>query len=217
MIPENRANPLPLILWLLVQLGALALSAGQVSLAYQFPEPAERLALHVMVLIQIAISALLFPALFKSPTADIVTIACALPFTQLAGFLALEDQSHMLLAMAYVATWMIGLSIWRVALTTPRARMIGVAAATAFALGGPLLWYLRAEFATKSDAANFSQIGVWGPVMGSASVLSDSHLLRPWLVTGVTIASGLLLLICRRILAPSSPQLVHVVHTRGIV
>src|SRR3954463_6082324 len=90
--PAAPVAPLvgPALLWLCLQLAVLALIASRVpfSAPKRFPQPAEVLALKVMLSVQIIGSALFFPLLMASFTTAVMTIAMAVPFVLVAAFFA---------------------------------------------------------------------------------------------------------------------------------
>jgi hypothetical protein len=169
---HTSSHFLPLILWLGVQLLALALAAMQVPLSDQFPRPAERMALDEMLVAQVLAATLLFPMLLPSAGATVLLIAATWPFLQLAGVLSSAPAKSIVVGGCYVGSWLLVLRLFRSALRTQKAELTGVAVATAIALGGAMMWYLRAEFALDTPAAPFVAGSTLGPIVG---VLSAVH------------------------------------------
>jgi hypothetical protein len=155
-----------LAVWLSVQLAALALAAGRVPLAARYPAAGERLALDLVLVTQVAVSSLLFPWILRDRTATTFSIALCWPVLALALALSGLPPSHLLGAAGYATLWLAALAAWRVALRSQKAQLVGVSIATAWAVGGPLLWYLRAEF--NSGPSELNAPGAWyGPVAGA--------------------------------------------------
>ena len=205
----------PLALWLALQLVVLLIPVTQTPLTDQFPRPAERQALYVMAAAQLALSALLFPVLFRAPFHAIAVIASTWPLLLLSGLLASAPAARIALAASYISAWLLTLSLWNSHLRSRRAQHMGMAAAAALVLGGPLLLYLRAEFGTP----NQSHVPIDPIACAFALIDASTPPLAPWysiLVLAVTAVSvGALLALRRRLnshrravtnSAPSYPQ-----------
>ena len=184
----------PLFLWLLLQLIALAISAARVPFyaTKSFPRPAELLALPLMLIVQVIASALLFPFLLRDVRAAVMVMAAGFPLTLIAGFLTATADMRAIAASAfYVSAWLAGLAAWRGALTSARAAAIGVAAATFIALGGPLFWYLRAEYGGQNMILDWAQAGFWGPIMGALAIFKADNISRnPWVFMAAHLSIG---------------------------
>jgi hypothetical protein len=181
----------PVAAWLAVQLAALALSAGRVPLSARFPRVAEELAVDVMLVAQVTAASLLFPLLLRDARALAVAVLTALPFLQLAGYLAGTPTPRLARAAAYLVVWLIALGLWRRALSSRAAALYGVAVASAIAVGGPILWYARAEFARHSAAVDWPADGALGPILGAlAQVEHPAIALAPWFALGTFALAG---------------------------
>ena len=145
--PASTIQPLsitaPLLLWLLLQLSALALAAARVPLAARWPEPAEDIALHFMVAVQLTTSAMLFPWLLRDRWCVLAHILVAGPMLQLASLLSSAATSPFLSAWACVAAWLSMLALWQW-IMPPRSLLRFVAGLNLLVLGGALLIYLGA-------------------------------------------------------------------------
>jgi len=136
-----------MLLWLVAQLAALCLAVFRVPLAAKYPEPAESLATHVLLAVQIAASAMLFPYLLPNWRTTAGVIATAWPFAAIASTLSALPPARTAMAEAYVVIWLLTLALWRPVLREHRLSLYGVALATTFSIGGAALWYVRLEFA----------------------------------------------------------------------
>lgn len=139
----------PVLLWMLIQLAALVLAALRIPLAAKYPQPAESLAVHVLMAAQIGSSALLFPYLMRDWRTVLALMSTTWPFLAAAAALSAVEMTRTAVAAAYVSAWLLGLALWRVALDDdrPSRQMFGVAVAACLAMGGASLFYLRLEFA----------------------------------------------------------------------
>jgi hypothetical protein len=194
--PTPRPAPAliaPLALWLAIQLAALLLAASRVPLSARYPTPEESLAVHVLVIVQIAASAMLFPLLFRGLTTSIVLIATTIPFLQLAAFLAAQtDNRRLALCSIYVALWLAGLALLNASLPSTRTKMYGVALATAISLGGAILAYLHREFGAPATTFDWSQHAFLGPIMGCMAILgADPAAGTIWFFLGSVLMVGL--------------------------
>ena len=123
----TRSPLLPVGLWLLIQLSTLGVSAARIPFyaVKRFPQPAELIALPLMLVMQIGMSALLFPYLLRDARAAGLVIVSSWPFTILAALLTgLPNKRMMLELLAFNTIWLLGLTLWRGALrsTRPQAR-----------------------------------------------------------------------------------------------
>src|SRR4051794_2325066 len=159
----NRADPSPhigaVLVWLLVQLAALGLSAARVPLAARWPADGEALALEQMLVAQTVAAGMLFPALLRDPRSCAVAILTSLPFVQLAALLSSTTFAHAAPAAGLALLWLVTLCAWRAAWSrmtttpaptrpptiTPRAELLGVAVANALTIGGALAWFAAAD------------------------------------------------------------------------
>jgi hypothetical protein len=165
----NRVSGVAMALWLAVQVGALALSAFRVPLAIGLPPAAEQSALYILLIAQVGGAALLALPLFNFRRNVIFATAAAWPIGELAGLLADASTGRVLLCEFYVTAWILTLAVWVWAVGKMRLAPILPAAAGAISLGGPVLWYLHAEFVTQSDKINWPRAALLGPVMGALS------------------------------------------------
>jgi hypothetical protein len=162
----------PVLLWLALQGLALLAAALRVPFSARFPVPAEQMALHEMLVVQMVGSALLFPILFRTFATTVLQIAATVVMSQLAGMLASTERESTLIAVcAYPALWLAGLGFWAYALRTPRARMYGVATATLVVVCGVMAGYLNREFGAPTQTFDWSKHGFLGPLMGGISLV----------------------------------------------
>lgn len=143
--PAGRTGPL--LAWLVVQFALLLLPAFRIPLTAQYPEPAEKLAAHLMLGGQVVASGLLFPFLLRDLRSAVQVMTTALPFQLAAGYLAGLSLGDLAAPAVFVDVWLLVLGFWAACLTSPRLRLLGVAVASCLTLGAGLLRYLRLEFA----------------------------------------------------------------------
>lgn len=176
----------PLFAWLALQMIALLAGGFRVPLSARFPAPEEQMALHEMLVVQIAGSALLFPALFPTLANGVLAVAAVPIMTLLGAILASRAPDRTLLAVAaYTCLWVAGLAVWANLLRTTRGKLYGVAGATLLALGGATLAYLNREFGAPTEAFDWSSRGWLGPLVGGMSILeSDAGTGTAWAFLG---------------------------------
>jgi hypothetical protein len=192
--PFDPLRLLPILLWLAVQLGALAVAAGGVPLWAHHPLPHTSLACDVVVAAQVAAISLLFPVVLRDLSMSLVAIAATWPFLLLAGMLASEQQDHLLLAMGYLALWMGALAWLSQQLAIRAARLAAVCASAVLVIGPLILRYLSMESRGSTGDHNWLAIARASPIAVGLSMLRDG---RPsWSsllpITAVAIAAGLL-------------------------
>ena len=177
-----------LLIWLLLQWGALALAALRVPLAAQYPQPAELHAVALLLAVQLAGSAVLFPMLCRGWDMTTATIACGCVMLLVAAALAGWALSWALAAMGIFALWVLGLWLWHDAFGARRARAVIAACAATYVIGGALLWYFRLE----------ASGGVEPPVSLANGLLQlvvsdpQSPPSAAWWSAGIVAGSGLL-------------------------
>jgi hypothetical protein len=211
--PAGRPAPAilaPLALWLAVQMAALLIAASRIPLSARYPSPEESLAVHVLLVVQIAASALLFPLLFRGVGGAIIVIATTIPFIQLAAFLATQtDNRRLALAALYVILWLIGLWFLNRACRTAKSRMHGIGLATLLSLGGATLAYLRREYAAPATTFDWSRHAFLGPITGCMAIVEgDPAAGTIWVFVGSFLFATLALLVATR-----WRQLIHRVPT----
>jgi hypothetical protein len=114
-------------------------------------------------------------------------IVTSLPFLQMAGFLSATPPAAIALLAAYIIAWLAALALCTPLLRDHRARLRAVALATALILGGPVLWYIGAEFGARPAAGTWA---AWlGPLMGALMQLREPPILvAPWITMATVIA-----------------------------
>jgi hypothetical protein len=177
--------------WLLVQLSALALSAGEVALWKDAPEPVDRLAMHQMLVVQILASSLLFPWMMPTLLSGLCMILISAPFVLLAGLLAEIPLGRAVAGGSYVAAWLIGLSCWATCLRSLRSQALGVLIAGGVVLGVPVLSYLRLEFHhfPPPDKAAMSLVN---PLLGGlAQLRPENRVALQWFPAAFALVTGI--------------------------
>jgi hypothetical protein len=178
---SERISGIALAVWLAVQLATLGAGAGRLQFWARAPDAGEQLALLYMVAAQVVAGSLLFPYLLADLRCTILAIVTAWPMAQLAGIVSDTSAPLFAIAEVYVSMWLLGLFFWSAILRSDWSKLLGAAIATMFAIGGPLLFYLRSEFA---DGANFSpqSYALYGPVSGVISLIVDGPANLAWAI-----------------------------------
>jgi hypothetical protein len=195
--PTARTRRLPtgpLFVWLLVQVGALALAAGRVPLAARYPSTGERYALEVLLSAQVGFSALMFPWLLRDLSGALLAIASCWPALALAVMLSALKPGTLPLVGGYVTLWLAVLTAWRFALAGEKSQLIGTAIAATWAIGGPVVWYLRAEFNSPMQTAP-NPGPFFGPLTGALMQVdgnASGWRASDWLLLAALLAAGAL-------------------------
>jgi hypothetical protein len=144
--PSTNADTvvLPLIIWLLIQLAAIALAASGVRLAAHFPQPPRSLAVHYMLVAQFVGSAVFLPVLFRGWRSWLAIVLAAGPMVMLAAALARTPIGRVMGSWSEVAAWATMLAACRAIL--PRRLDVLTALAVFLSAGGLLMRYLQLEF-----------------------------------------------------------------------
>jgi hypothetical protein len=211
--PGSDVAVLPLVLWLAVQLLALAIPTLHIPLHAREPMPSEVHALQIVAMTQVWLAAMLYPLILNSWQNTILACGSSAVFLLLAGLLAASPSIPTLLTTAYVILWLITLAVLSLSPSIPGdGRGEGQAvtvhthiprniqalllcfASTLCALG-PVLHYIAREFQGRSLPLD------WSPTMAIAKLASDSAPLPfVWLLTFLVAA-----LLVRRMVQKSLP------------
>jgi len=182
----------PLFLWLALQMLALLAAGFRIPFSARFPAPAEQLSIYEMLVVQTIASALLFPALFPTFSTAVAVVLATPLMLLLSAALAGRDLDTPLLGLgAYSTLWVVGLGLWRLGLSTPRARLYGVAGAALVVVGGAVLAYLRREFGAPTESFDGRRNGWLGPLVGGISLLEAGAATgTAWAFLGLSVLSG---------------------------
>jgi hypothetical protein len=168
-------------LWMALQLATLLLAALQVPLSARFSTPFDAHATAEMAAVQIMAAALLFPSLLKDRNRWLFVAISVWPMLRIAALLGGETDARVYATAAYVTCWLALLAVWRWALPSERAQMMAVAIASLWAIGGPVLLYLRAEYGGGSPWPGTMNNPIWaaagGPVWGALARLWGDRLI----------------------------------------
>jgi glycerol uptake facilitator-like aquaporin len=200
---DDDATPFtgPLLVWLGVQLAVIALAAARVPLAAQYVEPAEHLALHLVLGVQVVVVSLLFPLLLRDVRSVTQIVATAIPFQLAAAYLAGHGVNNVFQPAGFVGAWVVTLAVWATCLRSIPAQVLGVAVASFLTLGLATSRYLRLEFsASQHPDATFESAS---PLLTTWAAITDSSTLWGWVTVGSLMTAGLCILgITRRTSRP---------------
>jgi hypothetical protein len=192
---EPSPSTAPLLLWLLVQLGAIVIAVLRVPLAAAYPEPAERLAPHLLLAVQVIAAGILFPFLLRDWRTAAQVVATAVPFQLASAYLAGVGARGMLPAMTFVLSWIVVLAVWRPCLTLHRMRALAISIATCLTLGGGVLRYLRLEFGRGSSDTSFETAS---PLLTTLAALGGESTSPGWLLLGGLGLGAVITVVFRR-------------------
>jgi len=201
---EKPSLAIGLIVWLLIQLAAIALAASGVALSADFPRPPQSLAVHEMLIAQFVGSAMFLSVLCRGGwRAWVGMIVTAGPMLMLAAWVAQMPMSRLLLPWGEVGMWVTTLGLWWAALTDrnvregkaggfqpPSVRSVLMPLAVLLSAGGLLTWYLHAEF---RPASHFPPLNFF-PLVAALHRLNDPSISLPLLPTATLPAVALAIL-----------------------
>jgi hypothetical protein len=155
------------------------------------PGASEQLALHAMIATQVAAVSLLFPYLLGSWRSTVLSMVSAIVLSQLASEMADAPQKGFVLAQIYVVGWIAALYILLRSLPTRTFQLLATSIVTMISVGGPLLWYLRADFSGADSASpQTPSISLFGPLAGAISQIGPDRSLFPWLFVAIAFLVG---------------------------
>jgi hypothetical protein len=201
---QDRSSPITiaLIVWLLIQLSAIALAASGMRLSANFPEPPRSMAVHEMLIAQFVSPAMFLSLLFRGGwRAWLGMTLTAGPMLMLGGWLAQMPMSRIVLAWGELSLWLTALALWAAVVRVEAALAVKPAgfsprplplAAIAIVLsaGGLLYSYLRAEF----RPASAPDLTPLFPLLGTLRNLNDPFNPSPLLSTAALSAAALVIL-----------------------
>jgi len=186
-----------LILWISAQLITLTIASRGVPLWARHPAPRESTAAAELIAVQIALAAMVFPFLLPNRSTTIAVVFLALPFGQLVGMLSSISESQILCGWIYLTIWLVGLSCCSQLIgSDPRAKLWAICAASLFALGGVIAWYLHLEAMEGSGGSG--NPGVYGPILGAIGEVTAADDQRfKWGEVGIPAIIGFVGLLTR--------------------
>jgi len=197
----------PLLVWLTIQFIALLVALLRVPLAAGYPQPAELLAAHVVVLTQIITSALLFPFLLRDLLSGLTVVATAWPFVALAGVTSGAPPARVVAGCCYVTSWLLALGLWN-GWGRRAAGLRGVAVATMLTAGTNVLFYLRLEFAPDAGGSAEELARRWSVISPPLAAIRQLGVAPAARDFGVPVAIAIAAVVCR-LFARRSDQVIH--------
>jgi hypothetical protein len=144
-VPSNAISLAPILIWLLIELGALLLAAFRIPLAAEYPQPAEFYAVRVLLVVQFAWATMLFPSLLRTWAMTLIALCAAWVMLMLAAALSAWHIADVLPVAAFLSLWIVALGMIRAALPW-KWQMVAAGLASTYVIGGALLWYLQSDF-----------------------------------------------------------------------
>jgi glycerol uptake facilitator-like aquaporin len=156
--------------WLIAQLAALALAASRISVSARFFQPAERMAVEEMLVIQLMAAALTFPLLLQNLYLACVVMITAIPMLLLANTLSRYALAQLLPVVGYLELCLLAMATWAHLLRNLRSQLIGIIASTTLILFSLVLWYLSREY--QPDSTDWLQYA--SPLVTIIRILDQS-------------------------------------------
>ena len=175
---DNHGAPvISLAIWLAAQVAAIGACAARTMLWVRSPRASEQLALAVLLGVQIGVASLIFPHLLRTIRSTLLAIVSAIPLAQLAAALADASSAALIRGELCVVLWLIALHLWLRSMRSSWLQLFAIALGAMVSIGGPLLYYLRLEFAVGTSvdshlstaSANLSTPIFFGPIAGAIS------------------------------------------------
>jgi len=136
---------------------------------------------------------LLFSWLLRDLYAAVLAIASCWPALALAVMLSALKLGTLLIVGGYVTLWLAVLTVWRFALTSEKSQLLGTAVAITWAIGGPVVWYMRAEFNSPMQTSP-NPGPFFGPLAGALAQVdgkAPGGRASDWIVLAVLMVLGL--------------------------
>jgi len=205
----GKPSTIAIVIWVSVQLAALGLSAERIALWTGAPSSMEQYALVFIVAVQAGVSALIFPHLLCSRSSTILAVAFAWPMAQLASYLSDTSGIVLLRSEIYISIWLLSLHLYSHALRRPRAKLLGTALAGMLSFGGPVLWYLQAEFFDEALPHGITSFSAFGPMCGAISQTFARFNSGSWFELSFLFACGLMAFMGSARFYSFSRQVIH--------
>jgi hypothetical protein len=159
-IDEDPSFAAPLLVWLALQLLAIAMAAARVKLWARFGSAGETYALDELTVAQFLGSSLLFPALCRSFKSTLAMVVSSLPMIALAGYLSFGSFDQCASTAINLAIWLTGLAVWwKVVNRLDGGALLVVSIASAANIGGLMVAYLTAE-TTNRELSGFAVVPI---------------------------------------------------------
>jgi hypothetical protein len=184
----------PLAIWIIVQFAAVAAAAGR----WKFwategvgnSPSIELLSLHLLLIVQLVVSTLIYPILLDSLSKLAWTVATAVAFGGIAWVMTGVHPMPAVWAGGFVAAWIVSLAVWRAAVPGAVGTMLIRLVLSLVLLGWPIMAYLHDEFAANGNGV-FGGVGGGGPLQIAVEQLSSAALTRQtWMAPVALGGSG---------------------------
>lgn len=174
MTARDLASPIysarVLAFWMIAQVAALALAAGRFPLSAHFFEPAERMAVEELLIIQLVVASLTFPLLLRSAYGSFVTMITAIAMIFLANALSRYPLRQLVSSLVYLEACLLAMAIWAHLLRNLRSQLIDVCVSGGLTVFMTALWYLSREY--RPDAPDWLQY--FSPISAVIRLLDES-------------------------------------------
>lgn len=184
-----------MLLWLTIQLVALAIGAAGLQLSNRRQTPPEFLAIDVLLVTQIATAALLWPMLMADWRSAVAVILSSLPFMQAAGFVSATPTSDFWPAATLTILWLTTLAVLPKPKSSPTFMSALRMAVALWSIGGALATYLHAEFSA-DDSTNL--IGPISQVLGRLHGQTNS---MHWIAVAIVLFVAIIIRVINRSVA----------------
>ncbi len=180
---------------MIAQVATLALAAGRFPLSAHFFEPAERMAVEELLVLQLLVASLAFPLLLQTIYSALAVLVTAPAMLLVANALSRYPIGSVLPAVAYVELVILALATWAQALQSLRGQVIGLCVASGLTVFATVLWYLSREYRPESN----DWLQYVSPIVAALRVLDQSGKIWAFAVIPLAIwLVGVIVLLAHR-------------------
>ncbi len=195
----RRSAAGPLLLWLSLQLAALAVALFRLPLSARYPGSPERLAIDILATVEVVAAPLLGPLLFRDWACSALCIASIAPMLAIAGTSSAVQPGPLFQGIAYLMGLLAGLALLTGGFRQTRGVWIVAAGGAAIALGEPLMRYLIAEYGSAPQSVTLDT--EWaGPLQAASCAFHGCSVpLASWTFPiGLLVAGAIVVAVRRR-------------------
>lgn len=199
-----------LLVWLLIQLAAIALAALRVPLWAQAPHTMELEAMRILLTMQLVGSTLLFPRLCGSFTLSVLAATATIPMLGIATLLSAASPAVWWRCNLFIFGWIVGLGIIRLPFRTTAGPLRLSAVLSTWVASGAVLLFVGGEYSGEPLRTTAMPAIVWASEpLGVALKLSSGDSVLSLLnlcPVGLLLAAAILIVGLQRLFRSRRPS-----------